>query len=395
MIKKYTTILAVIFLISCGGVKRTQEALNSGDYDNAINRSIKQLRDNKTKRGHQDFVYLLEEAFEKKVERELQQINFWKKDGNPAHLEKIYETYVGLNKVQERIKPLLPLPVYAEDRNARFNFKNYDVPILTSKDKLSDFLYQNATAILENAQTKLDYRKAYDDLKYLSEINPGYGNLNGKMEEAYQKGLSFVKVAVTNATDKVIPARLEAELLDFNAFGINDLWTEYHTNPLEDIVYDYEMQLDFQQINISPERVNETQLIKEKLIKDGFEYVLDANGNVAKDSLGNDIKVDKMRKVRCNFYRFAQIKTADVGAKVRFLDLQNGQVLNAYPINTQFIFEHMYANVDGDRRALDNDLVALLDLAAVPFPTDEQMVYNAGEDIKNKLKGILSRNRFD
>ena len=155
------------------------------------------------------------------------------------------------------------------------------------------------------------------------------------------------------------------------------------------------MELDFNQINISPERVNERQLIKEKVIKDGFEYVLDQNGNVAKDSLGNDIKVDKFKTVTCNFYEFTQLKTAQIGANVKFKDLRSGQVVNSYPLSSEFIFEHIYANVDGDRRALDNNLVALLDLAAVPFPTNEQMVYDAGEDLKARLKSIVSRHEFN
>ena len=45
--------------------------------------------------------------------------------------------------------------------------------------------------------------------------------------------------------------------------------------------------------------------------------------------------------------------------------------------------------------ALDNDLISLLSLAAVPFPTNEEMVYDAGEDLKNKLKGIVTRQQFN
>ena len=38
---------------------------------------------------------------------------------------------------------------------------------------------------------------------------------------------------------------------------------------------------------------------KEKQIKDGYKYLLDADGNQVKDSLGNKIKVDKFVNVRC------------------------------------------------------------------------------------------------
>lgn len=393
--KKLLLFAIAALLIACGGVKKTQQALNSGNYNTVMNRAIKNLRDNKTKKGHQDYVLLLEEAFARHSEKEINRIQFLENDGNPANLVSIYEGYANLKSLQNRIRPLLPLPVYDEDRNAKFKFVNYDNTILEVKDDLSAYLYDNATNLLSSARNKMEYRKAYDDLKYLDDINPGYGDTSVKMDEAYQKGLDFVKVELKNDTEQIIPERLETELLDFNTYGINNFWMQFHAQPIENVNYDFSMELDFNQINISPERVNERQLIKEKVIKDGFEYVLDDNGNVAKDSLGNDIKVDKFKTVTCNFYEFTQLKTAQIGANVSFKDLRSGQVVNSYPLSSEFVFQHIYANVDGDRRALDNNLVALLDLAAVPFPTNEQMVYDAGEDLKARLKAIVNRYEFN
>lgn len=393
--KKLLLISIAFVLAACGGAKKTQEAINSGNYTTAINKALKELKNNKTKKGNQKFVLMLEEAFDKNTTRELEKITFLEKEGNPANLEKVYNGYLQLKDIQGRIGSLLPLPIYEENREANFKMNNYDTKILNTKSSLSEYLYSNATDLLENASNKLDYRQAYDELKYLNDINPGYFDTAKKMDEAYQKGLDYVKVEVTNDTEQIIPKRLEEELLDFNTYGINNFWATFHSSPMENVAYDYALELDFNQINISPEQVNETQIIKEKLIKDGFEYVLDDNGNVAKDSLGNDIKVDKFKKVTCDFYRFTQLKTAQIGAKVNFKDLQSGQVVNSYPLSSEFIFEHIYANYQGDRRALDNSLVALLDLAAVPFPSNEQMVYDAGEDLKARLKDIVRRNNFN
>ncbi len=387
--------LVVVLVAACGGVKKTAEAVNTGNYQQAIHRSIDNLADNKTKKGNQPYVLLLEEAFAKYTERELQEIAFLEQDGNPANLETIYEKYNRLKEVQNRIRPLLPLPVFEENRDARFRFQNYDREILATKDDLSQYLYTNATQLLAGARTKYDYRQAYDDFRYLEEINPGYGDTRDLMEQARIKGLDYVKVTMINDTQQIVPARLEEELLNFNTYGLDDLWTTYHTNPVEEIQYDYEMQVAFRDIVISPERVNEKQFIQERQIPDGKQFLLDEEGNVVKDSLGNKIEVDRFRSVRCNFYQFTQQKTAHVNGNVNFIDLHTRQSLNSYPLASQFVFEHVYANYDGDRRALDNDLVALLDLAAVPFPSDEQMVYDAGEDLKARLKNILQRQKFN
>ncbi|MCL6273121.1 hypothetical protein M3P19_03820 [Muricauda sp. 2012CJ35-5] len=392
--KKTLLIGIVVLLSACGGVKKTQEALNSGNYRSAMNKAIKNLAENKTKKGHQAYVLMLEDAFAKNTQREQEQIAFLLQDGNPANFEVVYNKYLQLKEIQQRIRPLMPLAIYEEGRDARFDFQNYDTQILVTKNKLSGYLYSNANSLLTEAQQKLDYRAAYDELKYLQEINPGYKETVAKMNEAYTKGLEYVRVEIGNETEQIIPERLEEELLDFNAYGINNFWTEFHTNPLNDITYDYALNVNFREINISPEQVREKQIIKEKQIKDGFEYLLDNEGNVVKDSLGNKIQVDKLRTVRCNFYQFTQFKAAQIAAKVSYTDLSNGQEINSYPLATEFVFEHIYANYKGDRRALDTDLIPLLDVRAVPFPTNEQMVYDAGEDLKLRLKSIISQNQM-
>ena len=394
MKKTLLTLTVLVFLASCGGVKRTQEAVNTGNYLQAINRAINNLADNKTKKSHQPYILLLEDAYAKNMQRELENVRFLEEDGNPANYEAIYNSYSSLKQIQERIRPLLPLPIFEENRNAEFNFVNFDSQLLAAKNNLSNYLYDNASNLLVNASQKQDYRQAYNDFRYLEELNPGFGDTKSKMEAAYIKGLDYVKVNVINDTDQIVPARLEEELLNFNTLGLDDLWTQYHTNPLNDIRYDYEMQVAFRNISVSPEQISERQIIKEKRIKDGFEYVLDDNGNVMKDSLGNDIKIDRYRNVQCNFYEFTQFKAAQVMGNVSYIDLNNSQQINSYPLSSEFVFEHVYANYQGDRRALDNELIPLLEVTAVPFPTNEQMVYDAGEDLKLRLKEIIVRQKF-
>ncbi len=393
--KKILLYGTLCILFSCSGVKRTQEALNSGNYWTAINKAISNIADNKDKKSHQPFIVMLEDAFKKNTERELQHINFLKKEGNPANYESIFKTYEQLKSVQQQIRPLLPLRIADENRKAQFSFKNYDAQIIAAKETLSGYLYNNAANLLASGKTKIDFRQAYDDLTYLQEISPDYRDVRQKTDEAYQKGLDYVIVQIFNNTDKVIPVRLEEELLNFNTYGLNNLWTEYHTNKLTDLDYDYQMEVSFQDINISPEQINEKQIIKERQVKDGFTYVKDQQGNVVKDSLGNKIKTDNFKTVRADFYQFTQFKSAQVTGIVNFVDLRKQQQLNQYPLASNFIFEHSYANYDGDKRALDNDLLSLLQLARVPFPSNEQMVYDAGEDLKNNLKNILGRQRFN
>jgi len=279
---KKLVLLTVLGLIigSCSGVKKTQEAINTGSYSAALQKAITNLAANKTKKRNQRYILLLEEAFEKNAERELQHIAFLEKDGNAANYEAIYNSYTRLKDIQERIKPLLPLEIVEEGRNAEFSFRNYDNQILVSRDKLSDYLYANASELLANAQYKNDYRTAYADLSYLAKISPNYKDTQQKIAEAHQKGIDYVSVKLLNETDQIIPERLQADLLNFDTYGLNDLWTIYHAQPQQEMSYDYEMLLAFKNIAVSPEQVREKQLVKEKVIKVGYKYATDAEGNV-------------------------------------------------------------------------------------------------------------------
>lgn len=383
-----------IFLASCGGVKKTQEAINTGNYLSVIQTSVKNLAANKTKKSNQPYIALLEDAFKKNTERELNKITFLKKDGNAANYENIFNAYSRLKNIQEQIKPLLPLRITEENRNAKFDIKNYDDKILSSKKQLAEYLYSNASNLLANAVQKDDYRRAYDDFNYLNELSPNYADTRVKIEEAHNKGIDYVKVRLLNSTDKIIPVRLEDDLLNFNTYGLNSLWTVYHTSPVNNIVYDYEMQVDFRDINISPEQIREKELVKETQVKDGFKYVLDEDGQVVVDEDGNKVKTDKFKTVTCNFYQFTQSKTAQVTGVVSYVDLKTQQQVNSYPLSSEFAFIHNYANYRGDKRALSSDLISMLSLRSVQFPSNEQMVYDAGEDLKANIKQIITSQKF-
>jgi len=154
------------------------------------------------------------------------------------------------------------------------------------------------------------------------------------------------------------------------------------------------MQLQLKRINISPEELHEKQLLREKQIVDGWKYQLDDAGNVMKDSLGNDIKIDNIVNVRARYFEFNQFKSTQVIANVVYIDLKTNQVLDAFPIDSEFVFENRFATVRGDERALTNEDLNIVRNRRVPFPSNEQMVYDTGEDLKIKLKNIITSYRM-
>ena len=390
--KKILLFSILVLFFGCG-VKQSSKMLNSGEYDAAIHNAVNSLRNNKNAKGKQDYVYILEEAFAKAKERDLRNISTWSKDVNPANLEKIFNTYIQLNKRQELIRPLLPLNLIKENRNAIFPMDDYSTEMTDSRNALSNYLYNNSKERLKNA-SKLEARQIFDDLSYLNQINPGFKNTRELLDESQFRGTDFVHVYTKNDTQMIIPVQLENDLLDFSTYGLNNKWTIYHNNREQGIHYDFGIIVNFRDINISPEQIREKEIIQEKQIKDGTKNLVDSNGNVVRDSLGKPIKVDNFKTAKATVYQFMQFKSAQITAKVDYIDFTNNQLINTFPMSSEFVFEHYYATLRGDRRALDNIYITYLNNHAVPFPSNEQMVYDTSEDLKVKLKNIISRNQI-
>ena len=391
--KKITLLLSLFLVISSCGVKQTQNLLSSGNYDQAIDNAVSNLRSNKDKKGKQDYVYLLEEAFAKAKERDLNTITIVSKEANPAQLEKLYNTYMQLDSRQEKIKPVLPLKLIKEGRNAIFPFDNYSDQIISSKNALSAYLFANAKKLMGTSD-KMNFRKAYDDLEYLNQINPNYKNVQQLMDDAKFKGSDYVLVSTKNETNMVIPTRLQSDLLDFSTMGLNDKWTVYNSNKQKGFDYDYGLVINFRQINVSPEQIKESEFVKERIIKDGIKKLIDANGKEVLDEKGKVVMVDNMVPVTARIYEFKQFKACQITAKIDYINNRNNQLLQSFPLASEFIFENIYATYKGDRRASDDNYYSYFDRLPVVFPSTEQMIYDTGEDLKAKIKDIITRNRF-
>lgn len=391
--KKTTLLLALFVLITSCGVRQTRELLTAGEYDAAIRNAVDGLQGNKNAKGKQDYVYLLEEAFAKAKDRDQRDIQALFKDANPRNLEKIYNTYIQLNYRQEQIRPLLPLKLLKEGREAQFPFEDYTDQIVSSKNALSKYLYDNSKALLVT-KDKLTIRRAYDDLMYLESLNPGFKDTAKLIEEAKAKGTDYVSVYTKNETNMVIPIRLENDLLDFSTYGLNDKWTVYHSNRVKGIEYDYGLIVNFRDIKISPEQIKEKQFEKEKQIKDGLKNLVDAQGHIVKDSLGRPIKVDNMKTIKVSIYEFSQTKACQVTAKVDYINFKTNQLIETFPLASEFVFSNVYATYKGDKRACEDTYYPNFDRKVLPFPSNEQMIFDSGNDLKAKLKDIIVNHKI-
>lgn len=380
---------AVLFLllVSCSGKKQIEKALYSGNYNQALQDALRKLENTKDNERKQDFVVMLQTAYEKANERDLKNIKHLQKDGNPEQYKTVYELYLNLEARQNAVKPVLPLQL--NGKTIALEFPDYSDAIVSSRADVSEHFYTKGLQLLKS-NFKDDLKDAYNTFQYIDQINPNYKDVRNLKQEAHHRGTDYVIVTIENQTRQIIPRQLEDDLLNFDTYGLNQFWTVYHASPSRDIDYDFAMALQLKQINVSPERLHEKEFLREKEFVDGWTYKLDRSGNVAKDSLGKDIKVDKIVSAKARYVEYHQLKSTQVLAEVVYRDLRNNRTLDVFPIKSEFIFENRFAIYKGDKRALDQDDFDLLRHKRLRFPTDADMVYDTGEDLKLQLKDIIN-----
>lgn len=389
----YILLVTILLGVSCNSVKRTQKFLSSGNYDEAIELAVKKLEKDKNAKEYDAHIRILEEAFLKAKDEDTRRLSFLKQENRPSGAKEIYYTLLDLNARQDLIRPLLPLNSKEMGRKANFIFSDYSKDLLNAKDGYTNALYQEAISYI-NKNTKDDSRSAYNVLCELTEVQPNYRDVSQLKEQTHFEGTDFVFVRLNNHTGQIIPYRLEQDLLNFDTYGLNDFWTEFHSQRENGINYDYGIDLNFQTIQISPERISDDRYNRSQRIKDGSEYKRDRNGSIVKDKDGNPIKIDKYKDVYATITITTQQKRVFVGGTVVYRDLNRNRNINSYPLSSEFVFENSFATYRGDKDALTGDDRILISKGFVPFPNNEQMVFDAGEDIKQKLKQILNDNRF-
>ncbi len=385
--------LMVLLLSSCGNVKEIQNAIYSGQFDQAIDLSLEKIKKKKGKKSADPYVQLLKEAYDKAVERDKDLINKLSKDPNPDKWRQIYETYLLLDTRQDKIKPVLPLYLVKQNKQVTFAMEDYTDKIINAKQHLVAHLYKKAKILLKS-HNKADIRQAYDILDELDRIDTGYKDVSQLMQQAHERGMTYALVKIVNETNKVIPKKLQDELLNFSSYGASNFWVDYHNKKQGGRQYDYTIKLKFKQINLSPDQERDKEVIEEKEIQDGYTYQKDANGRIVKDSLGNPIKIPRMVKIRSKVHLYQQYKEAQVVAQAEVIDNRTGQRIDNFPLQSKYVFEHTFATYSGDKRAIRREYIDFLKERRIPFPTSEQMIYDAAQDIKMQFKDILNQAQF-
>ncbi len=367
-------IFAQLFLLSfvLTACHTAQKFVESGDYDSAIDLCVRKLQGKSKKKT--EYVQGLEAAFQKAQARDLAAIEHLIAENRPENWERVHSIHQDIRDRQNKVIPLMPLK--SNDGYAA-RFEMVDIARLESesRQKAADHLYNLAKELITKGERgdKLAARDAYYALCDLeSRYYRDYKDKNDLMATARDLGTSYILFEMKNQSNTVLPRMFAERLMNIGKQDLDSEWKAYFFEEKTGVQYDYKATFKVRNIDISPERVNERAYTDEKEIEDGFEYLLDAKGNVLKDTLGNDVKRPRYVRIRANVVE-VMMDTRDMG--------------------TEVLFENYASTFIGDERALSRDTRARIGNRPQPFPADEDMLVQAAERIKPNLREELRRNR--
>jgi|WetSurMetagenome_2_1015567.scaffolds.fasta_scaffold18225_3 hypothetical protein len=388
MIMKRTLLLVFVITLLLSGCGSSKKQLEKGNYDAAIATAVKQLRKDPKDAKQAD---ILERSYNVVNDQDNERIRFLKTEGRPQNWDEIYQIYKRMSDRQSMVRTVLPIT--AGNRDVNFAYVDYMTEMVSAKRKSADYYFAHGNELMKN-KTKDSYRQAYAEFARAKEYVGDYEGIDAKMQEVRYLGISRVFVAIQNSTMLKFPQEFEQDLLNVDIQALNSDWVEYHTANLDpNTQYDYIINVNVRNIAVSPDQTSTNDEVVKRDIDDGFSYQMDKKGNVMKDSLGNDIKIKKVKTVQCALISTLQTKTCQITGDIETIQMNPNKQLKKEPIGAQSNFQNISSRAVGDQAALDQEQLNKTKTQIVPFPSDIDMVIRCSQSLKNAIRGSIQSNR--
>lgn len=378
--KRFAPLLFILVLLvpGCGSSKKQ---LQKGNYDAAVQKSVKQLRKDPSDAKQ---LAILDQAYKVANDQDNERVRLLKMEGKPNNWDEIYLVYKTLNDRQALVRTIT---------SVNYSQVDYIPDMVNAKRKAADYYFGHGNDLMKSG-IKESYRQAYAEFIRAKEYVGDYEGIDNKILEAKTQGMSRVFVSVQNSSVLQFPKEFEDDLLTLDFPRLNSEWVEYYTQNLNgNTQYDYFVNVNIKNVAVSPDQSLQTDSVIKRDIEDGFSYVLDKKGNVMRDSLGNDIKMKKYKTVQCALVQTAQSKTCRIDGDVEVLSTNPNKTLTKDPIGAQSNFENISSRALGDTQALNAKQLERTKTAIVPFPTDVDMIVRCSESLKKAISTAIQRDR--
>ena len=374
----------VILFTSCASPKKYMVNQN---YDAAIEKAVHKLLKS-PKKG--ELMVTIDRAYNLANQQDLERVKFLEQEGNPRNFDEVVNLYRRLKNRQTLVNTVTPFQYNGKTYN--YQQVDYDQALIDSKRKAADYFYAHGKKLMQNGD-KESIRKAYEEFAKVKEYTGDYTDIDQYITEARDRGMSRVLVQAINNTRLKFSPDFMDNLLTIDNKGLNSFWVEYDFRDMDPRTqYDYYVNVNLNDIMISPDKSEEKDYTEEKKVEDGWNYALDSRGNVMKDSLGNDIKIKKYKDLKCTVIETHQHKSCQVNGVVEYIQNNPSKLLRKVPIGANLDFDHSWARAIGDLGALSDASKQKCKVKAMPFPSDLDMVYEGTDRLKLAITNVLRSN---
>jgi hypothetical protein len=375
----------VLLVTSCASPKKY---LVNQNYDAAIEKAVHKLLKSPRKG---ELMVTIDRAYKLANQQDLERVKFLEQEGSPRNYDEAVNIYRRLKNRQALVNTVTPFRYNGKVYD--YQLVDYDQKLIQSKRKAADYLYAHGNKLMQNGD-KESIRKAYEEFTKVKAYTGDYTDIDQKIAEARDRGMSRVLVQAINNTHLKFSPQFMDNLLTIDNSGLNSFWVEYDFRDMDrQMQYDYYVNVDLNNIMISPDKSEEKDYTEQKKVEDGWNYALDSRGNVMKDSLGNDIKIKKYKELKCTVIETHQHKSCQVNGVVEYLQNNPSKLLRKVPIGANLDFDHSWARAVGDLGALSEESKKKCQVKAMPFPSNLDMVYEGTDKLKLAITNVIRNNR--
>ncbi len=370
-------------LIMTTGCKVAEKEFRKGDYDEAIDICVKKLIDNPDK---SEYIMLMEEAFYRANTEDLAMVKALHGEGRPDRWEEVYHVYERIHVRQQKIRPLLPLYVGAEERDAEFAFVDAIGELNNAKKNAAAYWYALGSEQLSTGEM-YKAREAYYTLSNIYRFYNTYKDIDDLTDRARALGTADAVFMLTNRSDGNYNFSVQQAIDRFAVKEDNGNWYRvYNSLPQEDA--EFTIELVVREVLAFPEKVATNRYQESKEIIDGYEFVYDAQGNIVLDSLGNPVKVPDYKTVTAWVTETWQEKVATISGELLYKD-HSGRVLRSIPVRSDAVFQNYYAVATGFYEALSPQSKQKIGGQPLPFPDDDDLLVDAVKQLQCNVDDVL------
>lgn len=359
--------------------------MERSDYDRVVVKVTDRLLKNKKVKDEE--LQMLADAYQMALDRDKIRIQQLKNGGNPEAWADVFDIYSNIQRRQDLAVRVNPLR-FKSGQTLTLPINNINAAREEARTNAAEFYYQRGLELL-NSELRSDARAAYGYFQKVDHYFKSYKDVLILSQRALDRGTAHILLLVDQNPNLFLPQNFAGELLGADYNDAVNGWIFFHTDPGARDAYDYAVKLVMTESFISPSSVKELFCDEEKEIQNGWQYVYGGNGNVMKDSSGNDIRVPKYLLVKARLTETQLYKSAAIRGVVEIFDYKRERLLRTVPAQGESIFNHYYALYNGDKRALSEESLKKIGNQPLPFPSDLDMVILATYELKRMFATIL------